>query len=245
MWTIRDGWTSRIQTFRDETGRHLALITVRSGDRGPGPINGAEMLRDDAWAQFFPDDQTPPILIINVLDPTFRFEDSPQIKTLDFDAEGIFEHAWGAAPGDVEVLNRLGAEWDEGTGFVPYTPPPPTHALVLLRINVRDLPPRNLFRDMTPYLTVDWGKAVAVALQSIEDDGDIPADVAPDVADAAQSLWLVPIELGRRDNKVWYVNGQHRTEAMLRQGVEETIVRETRPIDATPLPGEIRQVGTC
>jgi hypothetical protein len=30
---------------------------------------------------------------------------------------------------DVQTLDRLGAEWDEGAGFVPYTPPPPTHAL--------------------------------------------------------------------------------------------------------------------
>jgi hypothetical protein len=37
------------------------------------------MFRTDAWAQFFPDEQTPPILIANVLDPGLRFEDSPQI----------------------------------------------------------------------------------------------------------------------------------------------------------------------
>lgn len=57
MWTIRDGWTSRAQAFRDETGRTFAVITRRAGDTGPGHINGAEMFRADAWAQFFPAEQ--------------------------------------------------------------------------------------------------------------------------------------------------------------------------------------------
>ncbi|WP_225345680.1 hypothetical protein [Mycobacterium avium] len=69
MWTIRDGWTSRAQAFRDETGRTFAVITRRAGDTGPGHINGAEMFRGDAWAQFFPDEPAPPILAANVLDP--------------------------------------------------------------------------------------------------------------------------------------------------------------------------------
>lgn len=243
MWTIRDGWTSRAQAFRDETGRTFAVITRRAGDTGPGHINGAEMFRCDAWAQFFPDEPAPPILIANVLDPLFKFEDSPQIVTLDFDADGIFDCHNATDPADIETLNRLGAEWDEGTGFVPHTPPPPKYAHVWRRFPVKDLPPRRLFRDMTPYMTADWGKAVEVAIQAIQDGGQIADDVPPSVAAAARTLLYESIELGREPGNVWYINGQHRTEAMLRQGVKETVLQETRLIAEPPLPGEIGQAG--
>lgn len=243
MWTIRDGWTSRAQAFRDETGRTFAVITRRAGDTGPGHINGAEMFRADAWAQFFPDEQAPPILIANVLDPLFKFKDSPQIVTLDFDADGIFDRHHATDPADIQTLNRLGAEWDEGADFVPYTPPPPKYAHVWRRFPVKDLPPRRLFRDMEPFMTADWGKAVEAAIQAIQDGGQIPDDVPPRVDAAARTLLYESIELGREPDNVWYINGQHRTEAMLRQGVEETVLRETRLIAEPPLPGEIGQIG--
>ena len=243
MWTIRDGWTSRAQAFRDEAGRTFAVITRRAGDIGPGHINGAEMFRADAWAQFFPDESAPPILIANVLDPSFKFEESPQIVTLDFNVDGIFDRHHATDPADIQTLNRLGAEWDEGADFVPYTPPPPKYAVVWRRFPVKDLPPRRLFRDMHPFMAADWGKAVQVAIQAIRNGGDITDEVTPSVASAAKTLLYESIELGRNADHVWYVNGQHRTEAMLRQGVEETVLRETRLIAEPPLPGEIGQVG--
>jgi hypothetical protein len=157
MWAIRDGWTSRVQAFRDHAGRTFALITRREGDRGPGHINGAEMFRTDAWAQFFPDEQAPPTLIANVLDPNMKFEDSPQIITLDFDDDGTFDHHYAADPADIATLDRLGAEWDEGTGFVPYAPPPPRYEYVWRRFQVQALPTRRLFRDMQRYMSAEWG----------------------------------------------------------------------------------------
>jgi hypothetical protein len=243
MWRIRDGWTSRIQAFRDEVGRTFALITRRNGDTGPGHINGAEMFRTDAWTEFFPDDQTPPILIANVLDPYMKFEDSPQIVTLDFDADGVFDRHYATDPADIRTLDRLGAEWDEGTGFVPYAPPSRRYAYVWRRVQVQDLPTRRLFRDMRTYMAADWAQAVAVAIQAIEANGDIFDEVPRHVAAAATTLLHEPVELARDAGKVWYVNGQHRTEAMLRQGVEEAVMLDKRLIDEPPLPGEIRRVG--
>lgn len=36
MWTIRDGWTSRAQAFRDETGRTFALLTMPTATQSCG-----------------------------------------------------------------------------------------------------------------------------------------------------------------------------------------------------------------
>ena len=58
------------------------------------------------------------------------------------------------------------------------------------------------------------------------------------MAAAARTLLDEPVELARDARKVWHVNGQHRTEAMLRQGVEEAVMVDTRLIDEPPLPGE-------
>lgn len=66
--------------------------------------------------------------------------------------------------------------------------------------------------------------------------------VPRDVAAAARTLLDEPVELARDADTVWYVNGQHRTEAMLRQGVEEAVMLGTRLIDEPPLPGEIRRM---
>lgn len=219
------------------------MITRRAGDAGPGHINGAEMFRADAWTQFFPDEPAPPILIANVLDSLFKFEDSPQIVTLDFDGDGIFDSHHATDPTDIQTLNRLGAEWDEGANFVPYTPPPPRYAHVWRRFPVKDLPQRHLFRDMHPFMAADWGTAMQVAIQAIQHGGQIPDEVTPSVAAAARTLLYESIELGREADRVWYINGQHRTEAMLRQGVEETVLRETRLIAEPTLPGEIGQIG--
>ncbi|MFV8227350.1 hypothetical protein [Mycolicibacterium fortuitum] len=242
MWTIRDRWTSRAQAFRDQTGRTFALLTLRVGDQGPSHINGAEAFRREAWAQFFPNEQAPPTLIVNVLNPRLKLRD-PQIQTLHFDTHGLFDYHHATDPADIETLNRLGAQWDEGAGFVPYTPPPPKYAHVWRRFPVKDLPQRRLFRDMEPYMHADWGSAVQAAIQAIQDGGQIPTDVPPSVAAAAETLLYESIELAREDGRVWYINGQHRTEAMLRQGVEETVLLETRLIAERPLPGEIGQAG--
>ncbi len=243
MWTIHDRWTSRAQAFRDETGRTFALITRRDGDTGPGHINGAEGFRAAAWGQFFRGEKTPPMLIVNVLDPLFKFEDSPQVVTIDFDAQGVFDYHHAADPADIQTLNRLGAEWDEGADFVPYTPPPPKYAHVWRRFPVKDLPERRLFRDMRSFMTADWGKAVEVAIRAIQGGGQIPADVPSSVAAAAGTLLYQSIEIAREGGRVWFINGQHRSEAMLRQGVEETVLLETRLISEPPLPDELGQAG--
>ncbi|MFV8227348.1 hypothetical protein [Mycolicibacterium fortuitum] len=239
MWTIRGGWTSRAQAFRDETGHTFVLFTMRIGDRGPGHINGADMFRHDAWAEFFPDEQAPPTLIVNVLNPHLKLHDSPHIVTLNFDEDGRFDYHRATDPADIQTLNGLGAQWDEGAGFVPYTPPPPQAAYVWRRHPVKDLPPRHLFRDMKPFMEADWGKAVKAAIEAIQNGGQLPDGVPPSVADAASTLLYEPVELRRELGRVSYVNGQHRTEAMLRQGVEETVLRERRLIAGPPLPGEI------
>ena len=62
------------------------------------------------------------------------------------------------------------------------------------------------------------------------------------MAAAARTLLDEPVELARDARKVWHVNGQHRTEAMLRQGVEEAVMVDTRLIDEPPLPGEIGRI---
>ncbi|MEW2484276.1 hypothetical protein AB0876_32290 [Mycobacterium sp. NPDC049093] len=243
MWTIRGSWTSRAQAFRDEAGRTFVLITQRIGDQGPGHINGAEMFREDAWKEFFPHEQAPPVLIANVLNPNMKLEDSPHIVTLNFDDHGNFDRHRAADPADIDTLNRLGAEWDEGAGFVPYTPPPPKFVHVWRRFPVKGLPQRRLFRDMEQYMSADWGKAVEVAIEAIQNSGPIPDGVPPSVADAASTLLYESIELAREDGRVWYINGQHRSEAMQRQGVKETVIREKRLIAGPPLPGEIGQAG--
>ncbi|MGB5111185.1 MAG: hypothetical protein WBO08_06010 [Mycobacterium sp.] len=182
-------------------------------------------------------------MIANVLDPNMRLGDSPEIVTLEFDDAGIFGYHRATDSADIQTLDRLGAEWDEGAGFTPYVPPPPKYAHVWRRCPVSDLPERDLFRDMQRFMNADWGQAVSVAIQAIQNGGHIPHDVPPKVAAAAESLLYVPIELAREADSVWYINGQHRSEAMQRQGVTEAVLLETRLIVDPPLPGEICQAG--
>jgi hypothetical protein len=92
-------------------------------------------------------------------------------------------------------------------------------------------------------MTVDWGDAVSVAVQAIQNGGRLPHEVSPQVVAAARTLLYEPIELVRDGDDVRYINGQHRCEAMQRQGVTETVLRETRPIVEPPLPGEIGEAG--
>ncbi|MFZ2241676.1 MAG: hypothetical protein WAV90_19340 [Gordonia amarae] len=246
MWTIRSRWTSRIQAFRDESGRAIALVTLRDGDVGASHVNGAEKYRDDAWEQFFPEDQAPPILIFNLLDPLLRLGDSSPIVAVEFDSDGYFRWSGDANAADIEVLDRLGAEWDAGSGYVPYTPPPPTYVQVLRRIAVRDLPPSDPFRGLDDYLSGNWDAASRLALTVAMTGNPMPANTPPDIAAAARSLLDVPIDLIRDPGEpVRFMNGQHRAEAMRRQGVTWTIVSETRKISGPPLPGEIKQLGTC
>lgn len=240
MWSVRDGSTSRLQAFRDESGRTYAVTTRRPGDHGPGHVNSAEMFRSGVWMEFFAQEKDAPTLIANVLDPMMKFEDSARIVTLHFDEYGEFIRHVAADPADIETLNRLGVEWDAGAGFVPYVPPPPTRALVWRLFPVADLPARNLFRDMWEYMTTDWGQAVDVAVAVVTSGADdVPDDLPADVTYAARTLLRESVELGRDEGQVWWINGQHRTEAMKRQGVAETLLRDQRGIDEPPLPGEL------
>lgn len=163
--------------------------------------------------------------------------------TLYFDEEGIFDGHGAIDPADIETLSRLGCEWDAGSGFVPYVPPAPTRVLVWRLFPVVELPQRRLFRDMAGYLTVDWGQAVSVAAAVLQSGAEaVPDGVPADVAAAARTLLGEPVELDREDGEVWYINGQHRTEAMRRQGAEHALLRDTRAIDGPPLLGEFGPV---
>ncbi|WP_078277995.1 hypothetical protein [Mycobacteroides franklinii] len=244
MWEVYGGiYTARAQAFRDETGRALALITVREGDHVMNRRSEAGAFRDRAWKDFFPHDGEPPALIFNVRNPALRFEGNTNIGTVDFyPGSDVCLGIHDTDLADMELLNRLGAEWDEGSGFVPYVPPTPTRVLVLRRIPVSELPASRIFRDMTRHLAGDWGRASAIAIQAQRREG-IPEDLPEDVADAAHCLFYDPMGLIRDPNgAVRWMNGQHRAEAMRRQGVEETLVQEKRRIDAPPYPGEIREI---
>lgn len=240
MWHLDDITTCRLQVFRDRRERGLALITLRDGDRGPSHINAAEKYRSRIWAEFFPEHTSPPTLIFNLLDPYLRFDGWPSVVAMDFGADGWFKCCRYAAAEELETLNHLGAEWDEGSGYARYVPPPPTHAVVLRRIMVNELPGSEPFRDMDGYLSTDWAAASAAALQATSYN-TLPADLPVDIARAARSLWREPISLIREPGEpLRFMNGQHRAEAMRIQGVVETIAEEERPIDAEPLPGEFR-----
>lgn len=116
--------------------------------------------------------------------------------------------------------------------------------LVLRRLPVSELPPSDPSRDMAPFMGVDWGQAVAVALESLTTGNPIPPDVPLDIARAAASFWRHPIKIVRDPGAAAELqNGHHRVEAMRHQGVVESIAREARPGRAKPLPGELKQVG--
>ncbi|WP_336513281.1 hypothetical protein [Mycobacteroides abscessus] len=205
----------------------------------------AGAFRERAWRDFFPQDTEPPTVIFNVRNPALRFAGATNVGTVDFyPGSDVCVGIHDTDPADVELLDRLDAEWDEGSGFVPYVPPTSTRVLVVRRIPVCELPATRIFRDMARYMATDWGQAVAVAIRA-ERRENIPEDLPEDVADAAGSLFYDPMGLIRDpDGTVRWMNGQHRGEAMRRQGVEETIVEEKRRIDAPPLPGEIRVIIT-
>lgn len=245
MWEVHGLYTARAQAFRDETGRALALITVREGDRVMNRRSEAGAFRERARKDFFPQDTEPPTIIFNVRNPALRFEGTTNIGTVDFyPGSDVCVGIHDTDPADMELLDRLGAEWGEGSGFVPYVPPTPTRVLVLRRIPVSELPESNIRRDMARYMATDWAEAVAIAILA-ERRENIPEGLPEDVADAAGCLFYDPMGLIRDpDGTVRWMNGQHRGEAMRRQGVEETIVEERRPIDAPPLSGEIRVIIT-
>lgn len=242
MWRLNENATARVQAFRDENGKGLALITLRDGDGGASHINNAGRYRKSVWKEFFPKDPAPPTLIVNLLNPTLRFKHGPSVVEIEFDSEGRFRRTSVVNSEDLTTLDRLGAEWDEGTGFIPYTPPPPTTAVVLRRIAVSELPKSDLFRDMDSYVVVDWAEATTIALRAGVQQ-NIPRGLPPAMRKAVYSLFDDSLSLIREPGKeVRWMNGQHRAEAMRRQGAVETIVEEQRPIDAYPLPGELRQI---
>lgn len=242
-WTVLSNTTARIQAFRDQSRRTFALVTRRVGDCGASHINAAKRFRDDAWAQLFAGDAAPPTLIFNLLDldPDRRNTD-PAVVQAVFTEDGRFKCCAAADPADVELLDSLGAQWDEGAGFEPYVPPEPTEVLVLCRMRVCDLPlPHNLFRDVSTYLVPDWKRAVEVALRCGAADQPSYPGVPGVIVNAARSLWEDPIMLlDDVRGELSLNNGQHRAEAMRRQGVETAIAALLRPVDAAPLMGEIR-----
>ncbi|OHT87093.1 hypothetical protein BKG68_11030 [Mycobacteroides saopaulense] len=243
MWHLDECKTSRVQVFRGEEGQGLALITLRDGDFAASHINDAERYRRLIWKEFFPKDLAPPTLIANLLHTELRTEDEPSVVEIEFGDEGRLRWTWEAPSETLATLNRLGAEWDEGSGYVPYAPPPPETAVVLRRIAVSELPESNLFRDMDDYLAVNWAQAAVIALHAGRLE-NIPRDIPHDLRKAALSLFDDPMSLSRpTDQPVSWMNGQHRGEVMRRQGALETIVEERRPIDGEPLPGELYKVG--
>lgn len=244
MWHLDERKTSRVQVFCGEKGQGLALITLRDGDFAASHINNAERYRRLIWTEFFPKDSESPTLIANLLNPNLRPEDGPSVVEIEFDDEGRFRWTWEADSETLAQLNRLGAEWDEGSGYVPYAPPPPTTAVVLRRIAVSELPESDLFRGIARYLAVDWVEATAIALRAGRWE-NVPAGLSNVMHKAVRSLFNDPMSLSRPPGKpVSWMNGQHRGEAMRRQGVLETIVEERRPIGAEPFPDELQQINT-
>ncbi|SKM81308.1 hypothetical protein [Mycobacteroides abscessus] len=243
MWEVYGLYSARAQAFRDESGRALALITVRDGDRVISRSSEASAFRKCAWMDFFPRDHEPPTLIFNVLNPRLRFNGNSSIGTVEFyPGSEVFRRIQDTDPADVELLNRLGAEWDEGSGFIPYVPPPRSHVLILRRIPVSELPASNIYEDMEPFMKADWAEAVAIALRAGRRE-DLPEGLPRVLADAAGCLYYDPMGLIRLPGEeVRWMNGQHRGEAMRRQGVVETLVQETRTIGAPPLPGDIQRI---
>ncbi|MEU1647250.1 hypothetical protein [Micromonospora zamorensis] len=110
----------------------------------------------------------------------------------------------------------------------------------------RQVAPRRQGRTCCWYHRGDWSAASAIAIQAIartaatplrqgylEADEHLPAvstfigQAAPDpwTRDAAGSLVLDPIQPSRDDHgRRFYVNGRHRSQAMLDAGVRRTLV---------------------
>ncbi|SKT51707.1 Uncharacterised protein [Mycobacteroides abscessus subsp. massiliense] len=251
MWVTRHQYgqgTARIQAFRDREGRDIALITLRDGDVDPGPHLAAVEYQRCAWNDFFAESPRPPILIFNLLGSKAPFDAEREILTVDFPAEGGDLGFADISQHDLIVLNQLGAEWDEGTGFVPLQDPPVTQLKVLRKVAVSELPEGDLFRDMNEFMTVDWAAAVSVAVECLSSGSkfppDLPTHVPRDLAKAAQSFWRKPIRLIVEPGEPpRFDNGQHRTEALRRQNASVAIVLDTRLVDSDPLVGEIAIVG--
>ncbi|WP_204251602.1 hypothetical protein [Mycobacteroides abscessus] len=250
MWTTRHEYghgTARIQTFHDRAGRDIALITLRDGDVDPGPHLAAVEYQKCAWHDFFPESPRPPILIFNLLGSKAPFDAEREILTIDFPAGGGDLGFSDTSQHDLIALNELGAEWDEGTGFVLLQDPQVTQVEVLRRVSVCELPEGDLFRDMNKFMAVDWAAAVSVALECLSSGSKfpppVPTHVSSDIARAAQSFWRRPIKLiVEPGGSARFNNGQHRAEALRRQNATVAIMLDTRPVDSEPLPGELRVV---
>ncbi|SHP85343.1 Uncharacterised protein [Mycobacteroides abscessus subsp. abscessus] len=250
MWVTSHQYgsgTARIQTFRDREGRDIALITLRDGDVDPGPHLAAVEYQRCAWNDFFPESPRPPILIFNLLGSKAAFDAEREVIITEFDTDGRYLGLTDISQHDLIVLNQLGAEWDEGTGFVPLQYPPVTHLEVLRQVAVCELPEGDLFRDMNEFMTVDWAAAVSVAVECLSSGSkfppDLPTHVPRDLAKAAQSFWRKPIRLIVEPGEPpRFGNGQHRAEALRRQHATVAIMLDTRLVDSEPLSSEIRIV---
>lgn len=180
MWVTSHQYgsgTARIQTFRDREGRDIALITLRDGDVDPGPHLAAVEYQRCAWHDFFPESPRPPILIFNLLGSKAAFDAEREVIITEFDTDGRYLGLTDISQHDLIVLNQLGAEWDEGTGFVPLQYPPVTHLEVLRQVAVCELPEGDLFRDMNEFMTVDWAAAVSVAVECLSSGSKFPPDL--------------------------------------------------------------------
>ncbi len=250
MWVTSHQYgsgTARIQGFHDRDGRDIALITLRDGDVDPGPDLAAAEYRTCAWREFFPESLHPPIMIFNLLGSKASFDAEREIITTDFDSDGRYLGWADISQYDLIVLNQLGAEWDEGAGFVPPQDPNVTQLEVLRTVAVCELPTGDLFRDMADYMTVDWAAAVSVALECLSSGSrfppELPTHVPRDIARAAQSFWRRPIKLIVESGEPpRFNNGQHRAEALRRQNAAIAIMLDTRLMDSEPLAGEIKLV---
>lgn len=243
MWSFDGGSaTSRVQAFRGDRGLGIAVVTLRDGDRGPSHINAAEGYRASVWRDFYDGDGDAPVLLFNLLNPTLRMSHLPNVVEATFDSDGDFNITRGARGEHLQLLEALDVAWDEGSGFVRYLPPAPTDVAVYRRIALSELPATQPFRDLRPYVAVDWRKAVQVALTA-RTLQNLPTDLPIDIDAAARSLFYDPIELIReRGSSPRFMNGQHRTEALRLQGGTEVIVAEYRPIGSAALPGELGPV---
>ena len=253
--------TCRLQILTGP-GAPLVIATQLSEGEGLSLPNGAEEFLLAAWERYLPQEDRAPAYVDMHLGVPFRQGVwGSEIAWFD---DRLLGSTTGPIPEQLRELIGAAADFDRGTGYVPYVEPPPTYADVWVADEVRVLPepepsraPCLLLNDPNRewavdgsccwYHSVDWAVAVDLAEAAVRaDPSDLPAletrgDVRARDADGAETLLLIPVVIGTAAGEDdWYINGQHRTQAMRDQGVTRTLTQRRRGVDDPPLRGEIR-----
>lgn len=232
--------TGFIQLFTDGDAPTQVLITCRTGDRGGSYINGAEQFYRAATALCQQLRYPAPVdVVFNVLPPLPSFSGIERAVFIPDPERGVFlDRTEAVSAADRELLSTAGADWTAGPGWTPPVAAP-ADIDVWRVVDIEAVPlPHNLFRGIDNYTGVDWATATATAIDAIRSGGTPPSG-SGGVFTAAKSLIYDPISITGRGAAASMENGQHRTEAMRRQGAERVLILDTRPTTADPLDGEI------